>query len=60
MLPIIITFPFTSPSGSAPYNGFSANNLPYKSAFKFNGTISDVRVSSEVKIEDDGESVNVG
>lgn len=28
--------------------------------YKFNGTISDVRVSSEVKIEDDGESVNVG
>jgi len=28
--------------------------------YKFNGTISDVRVSSEIKIEDDGENVNVG
>ncbi len=28
--------------------------------YKFNGTISDVRVSSELKIEDAGEAVNVG
>ena len=28
--------------------------------YKFNGTISDVRVSSETKIEDDGENVNIG
>lgn len=28
--------------------------------YKFNGTISDVRVVSETKIEDDGENVNVG
>ena len=28
--------------------------------YKFNGTISDVRVTSETKIEDDGENINVG
>lgn len=28
--------------------------------YKFNGTISDVRVTSEVKIEDSGEGANVG
>ena len=28
--------------------------------YKFNGTISDVRVSSEVQVEDHGENVNVG
>ena len=28
--------------------------------YRFNGTISDVRVVSETKIDDDGENVNVG
>lgn len=28
--------------------------------YKFNGTISDVRVTSEVDVEDSGENVNVG
>ena len=28
--------------------------------YKFNGTISDVRVTSDVKVEDSGEGVNVG
>ena len=28
--------------------------------YKFNGTISDVRVSSDIKIEDDGENNHVG
>ncbi len=28
--------------------------------YKFNGTISDVHVTSDVKVEDSGESVNVG
>ena len=28
--------------------------------YKFNGTISDVRVSTNVKIEDDGENNNIG
>lgn len=28
--------------------------------YKFNGTISDVRVSTEVELEDSGENVNVG
>ena len=28
--------------------------------YKFNGTISDVRVSSDVQVEDHGENVNVG
>lgn len=28
--------------------------------YKFNGTISDVRVTSETKVEDAGENVNVG
>ena len=28
--------------------------------YRFNGTISDVRVTSDVKIEDSGENVNVG
>lgn len=28
--------------------------------YKFNGTISDVRVTSETKIEDDGENINIG
>ncbi len=28
--------------------------------YKFNGTISDVRVTSEIKVEDDGENNNVG
>ena len=28
--------------------------------YKFNGTISDVRVTSDVKIEDDGEGANIG
>lgn len=28
--------------------------------YKFNGTISDVRVTSKTKIEDDGENINMG
>ena len=28
--------------------------------YKFNGTISDVRVTSDIKIEDSGENLNVG
>jgi len=28
--------------------------------YKFNGTISDVRVTSDVKVNDDGESINIG
>ncbi len=28
--------------------------------YKFNGTISDVRVTTDIKVQDDGENVNVG
>ena len=28
--------------------------------YKFNGTISDVRVSSDVELKDDGENINIG
>ena len=28
--------------------------------YKFNGTISDVRVTSDVEVKDDGENTNIG